>query len=156
MSVRLAAATARRRLLAGLIDAGCCAAISAIPYILGIFTIDDLVAPEGIFWPDHALALLGRSPVRVLAPGLWALAVWCVWQFAWVTFWRGWTPGGRAASVQIVDGAADAPGWSVAALRVVGHAASAASLGLGWLWVLVSPSRRSWADLASGSAAVRR
>lgn len=156
MPLRLEGATARRRLCAGLIDAACCALIAALPYLLGLLTLDGLTPPEGLFLSDHLLILLTERREVYTLPLTWWVTVWGLWQFSWLYFNTGRTLGGVVLKIQAVDTHGDPLSLWRALARASGHALSALSLGLGWLWALVSPSRRAWPDLVSDSFTVRR
>ena len=41
------------------------------------------------------------------------------------------------------------------AVRALGHILAGVSLGLGWLWLYITPDRRSWPDLISRTVIVR-
>ena len=68
-------------------------------------------------------------------------------------FWtrRGQTIGMLAwkLRVQRLDGAAMSPRQAL--LRFLGSLLSFASLGLGYLWMLIDPGRRTWPDMVSGT-----
>lgn len=156
LSVRMTSATVRRRLAAATIDGAGCAVIIALPYALGLFSVAPLLEAKGMFLLDHWLVLLGRHPATLASPPLWALSVWCLWQFVWTYFSAGRTPGGRLCSVQVVDRYGDPLTLERAALRAFGHMICGLSGGLGWLWALASQERRTWADLLSGSYSLHR
>jgi len=144
-----------RRLIATSVDVLACALLAASPYLIGVISVDLLLPPPDRFWPDHLLELVASNPGALLLPPAWFVAVVCLWQFCWLYFGQGRTPGLRASGLHVVDRYGDPLGWAGCAVRVVGHLLSAATLGLGWLWILVSADRRSWPDLLSRSYVVR-
>lgn len=77
------------------------------------------------------------------------LELFAFFAYFWVS--RGQTLGMLAWRLRVsnVDGAPFT--LTQATLRFCGALASFACLGLGYLWVLVDPQRRSWSDLVSGS-----
>lgn len=156
--VRLQGASLLRRGLAAALDAAPALGAAALPYALGLWDGDAFIPPDqaAAFLPDHLLALLAHRPLAFAQPFIVAVAVGLLWHFAWLYFARGLTPGLRLLGLGVVDRYGDAPGAATCALRALGHALSAAALGLGWLWVFASPTRRSWADALSRSHVVRR
>jgi uncharacterized RDD family membrane protein YckC len=153
--LRLTGASLRRRALAAGVDGLPCVALALLPWVVGIFAWGEFVPPPDRFWPDHLLELLAARPRTFTAPLIWAALVWCLWQFLWVAFAQGRTPGCALLGVRYVDAYGDPPRWDHALLRAVGGVLSAGSLGLGWAWGFVAPSRRTWPDLLSGTWLVR-
>ena len=105
-----------------------------------------------------ALALLVTGGEAV-TPGdpafrLWLLAAGFPY-FGWC-----WTRGGQTLGMRawklVLEGDGGAPvTLGAAALRYLGAVLSWAALGLGFLWLLVPPSRRSWHDRISGTRVLR-
>ncbi len=149
------AATARRRALAASVDALACLLLAALPYLLGLVSPDVFIPDDGFFWPDHMVLVLGRYPANIIGPVVWLLLVWCCWQFGWMYFDRGHSPGTRLARIKAVNVHGDPLTLTHAIRRALGHLLSGATLGLGWLWIFISPSRRSWPDLLSSTHMIR-
>jgi uncharacterized RDD family membrane protein YckC len=61
----------------------------------------------------------------------------------------------RAWRLRLVDPERDRPRWSALLLRYLVAGLSLAAFGLGFLWTLWDPQRRSWHDLASGTRLLR-
>ncbi len=79
------------------------------------------------------------------------------WFFYLAWCWRraGLTLGMRAWRVRLLFEGDETPGWGRCLLRFLVSLASAAALGLGFVWCLFNPARQSWHDLASRSRLVR-
>jgi uncharacterized RDD family membrane protein YckC len=73
--------------------------------------------------------------------------------FAWFWMRRGQTLGMLAWRLEIHNGGRPFT-LAQATRRFLGALASFVCLGLGYLWILLDPARRSWSDLASGSQIV--
>jgi len=78
---------------------------------------------------------------------------------AWLFFAWFWTHGGqtlgmRAWRLKLVGIDGGPVRWRQAIVRFVAAVFSAAALGLGFLWVLIDPERRSWHDHLSGTRIV--
>ena len=60
--------------------------------------------------------------------------------------WRGQTPGMILLNIKVIrtDCSSIGPGYSV--LRYLGYVASAAVLGLGFLWIAFDPRKQGWHD----------
>jgi uncharacterized RDD family membrane protein YckC len=70
--------------------------------------------------------------------------------------WRkGMTVGMRAWRVSIEREDGLPPGWGACLLRFAVSLLSAACLGLGFVWSLFDPHKRTWHDLASGTRLLR-
>lgn len=72
-------------------------------------------------------------------------------------FWRfgGQTIGMRAWRIRVVRANGERLRWRDAALRYLVAIMSWAVLGLGFVWSLFDPERRTWHDMASGTRLVR-
>lgn len=124
--------------------------------------IYDAMPVAALWFAVAALGLLvrGGTPVTPNTPA----AMLEFFAMVLVTFgyaglsWRrgGQSLGMRAWRLCLVraDGSAPA-GWGQLALRFVVSLVSLAALGLGFFWSLVDSERRTWHDLASGTALVR-
>ena len=115
----------------------------AVVALLMAVTAATLFTPLG-----HQTAF--RDPLPTLLFFLtWFLYLgWC---------WRkgGLTLGMRAWKVRLVFDEGKKPGWGRCLLRFVTSLLSAAALGLGFIWCLFNPERRSWHDMATASRLVR-
>ena len=122
----------------------------------------DLLPLAALWMATSAVMLLLRGGVRV-TPGSAAAMVEFVLLLA-VTFaylglsWRrgGQTLGMRAWRLRLVnvDGSSPVP-WRALMLRYLVAMVSLAAVGLGFVWSLFEPNRRTWHDLASGTVLVR-
>lgn len=155
MSLSREGASARRRGAAALLDALPCVLFLIIPYSLGFLSWRAWLSPPDRFWLDHALELWWSRPGEMVRPCVWWLLCWSGQHFFWVYLGGGRTLGSRALGLRVVTRGGGTPGAVHAALRVLGHGVSAASLGLGWGWCWVDAERRSWVDLISGTRLIR-
>jgi uncharacterized RDD family membrane protein YckC len=150
-TIRLATVSARRRTAAALVDAAVVTAVVSLLWVAGVFPTDIYAAPPDRFGIDHLLELWIARPGAFLDPVAgWTLA-WIAWHVGWVYLGDGQTPGCRLMRVRFLDKHADPIRSPQAGLRAVGHVLSVATLGLGWAWIWVSPARRSWPDIISGT-----
>ena len=95
------------------------------------------------------MVLLDPIPTVLMALTWFLYLAWC---------WRrnGLTLGMRAWRVQLIFDDGKRPGWGRCLLRFVVSLASATLLGMGFIWCLLNPQRRSWHDLVSGSYLIRQ
>ena len=72
-------------------------------------------------------------------------------------FWThgGQTLGMKAWKIRLVETGGGPVGWKAALIRYLLALLSLACLGLGYLWVIVEPQKRSWHDLGSNTRVVR-
>ncbi|MCB1843066.1 MAG: RDD family protein [Halioglobus sp.] len=79
-----------------------------------------------------------------------ALVITSVYGF-FILFWlkQGQTLGMQAWRIKLVGSDGQAPAFGQALLRCLGATLSAACLGLGYLWCLVDPQKRTWHDRLS-------
>ena len=122
----------------------------------------DLLPLAALWMATSAVMLLLRGGGRV-TPGSAAAMVEFVLLLA-VTFaylglsWRrgGQTLGMRAWRLRLVnvDGSSPVP-WRALIQRYLVAKVSLAAVGLGFVWSLFEPNRRTWHDLASGTVLVR-
>lgn len=95
------------------------------------------------------VAAAGDAVAGPLVRALLFLELYAFFVFFWLR--RGQTLGMLAWRLELEN---DRPGpltLSQATLRFIGGALSIAALGLGYLWILVDPERRSWSDRLSAS-----
>ncbi|GAB4561208.1 MAG: RDD family protein [Haliangiales bacterium] len=102
------------------------------------------------FWLDLFLAgdpaFIGIIVLLLATAALYAL----VFQVTWSA-----TPGMRLVGLHIIDLYGDAPTVARAVVRTAGYLASAATLGLGFLWIGFDGERRGLHDWLSGTHVVR-
>ncbi len=105
-----------------------------------------------------ALAMLaGFRELNVVGDPLFALYLLLVWCLYLTWFWHkgGMTVGMRAWRIRIVREDGSLPGWAPCLGRFAASLLSAAALGLGFLWSIFDPLKRSWHDILSGTRLVR-
>ena len=147
--VRLRGATVFRRMAGSLVDGTTVAFVSAVPYAAGLLSWEIWLPPPDRYWPDHLLELLASNPMLFGHPILLWTSVWCLWHFVWLYFRDGRTPGCMLCGIRFVDNHGDPLRWTHGALRVLGHLLTVGTFGLGWAWMFVSPSRKTWPDIFS-------
>lgn len=74
--------------------------------------------------------------------------------FGWFWVHGGQTLGMRAWRLKVIDMDGQTIGWRTAFIRFLFALVSAASLGLGYLWVLLDPERCAWHDRISKTRVV--
>ncbi len=102
------------------------------------------------------LPLTGGAAIPAYQP-LFQVYLLCV-SFGFFTyFWRrgGQTLGMQAWHIRLVNQAGGAISLRQALLRFSIAWLSAAALGLGFVWALFEPQRRTWHDLAAGTRVIR-
>lgn len=79
-----------------------------------------------------------------------------VWWAYFAVCWRlgGQTVGMKAWRVKLITERTERIGWMHSALRFLVAGVSAAVAGLGYLWSLFEPKRRTWHDLVSSTRLV--
>lgn len=77
------------------------------------------------------------------------LEVYAFFAFFWMK--RRQTLGMLAWKLYVVGPSGGHIGLGQTLLRFIGALLSVLCLGLGYLWILIDPSRRSWSDLLSGT-----
>jgi uncharacterized RDD family membrane protein YckC len=108
-------------------------------------------------WMITLFPLVAISNESVQGAGVRSLLFLELYAF-FAYFWmrRGQTLGMLAWRLQICTDDGGPFTLTRATLRFLGAMASFASLGLGYLWILFNPGRRSWSDLASASRVLYR
>lgn len=136
------------------------AAPAALPWRLAAI-VYDLFPLVGIWFACGTLgvALNGArapEPGSVGAALLFLLLLGATYAYL-VLSWRrgGQTLGMRAWRLRLLDSSGQPPGWAALNLRFALGALSWAAFGLGFLWSLLHPERRTWHDLGSGTVLVR-
>lgn len=138
--------------------------VPVLPAALGwrlLAALYDAFPLLAIWFATAALVLLARGgePVTpgsvgsLLELGLMLLAGFGYFGLSWRR--GGQTLGMRAWKLRLVATRGGAPTWSALALRYAIAGLSLAAFGLGFLWSLVDPERRTWHDLASGTRLLR-
>jgi uncharacterized RDD family membrane protein YckC len=74
--------------------------------------------------------------------------------FGWFWIHGGQTLGMRAWKIRLQAADGEPISWKQAAIRYAAAAVSLGLFGLGYLWILFDPQRRSWHDLMSGTRVV--
>lgn len=124
--------------------------------------IYDLLPMAALWMATSAVMLLVRggvnvtpnSPAALLEFTLLLLVTFAYFGMSWKR--GGQTLGMRAWRLRVVgaDGGTSLP-WRALCLRYLVATLSLGALGLGFLWSLIDRERRTWHDLASGTALVR-
>lgn len=138
---------------------------SAHPAALGyrlLALVYDAMPVAAIWFAVAALGLLlrGGSPVTPNTPAAmleFGAMLLATFGYAGLSWRRGGqTLGMRAWRLCVLrqDGRAPAS-WGQLGLRFLVSGISLAACGLGFLWALLDPQRRTWHDLASGTVMVR-
>lgn len=142
-----------RRLPAVVLDAAPAAALVAMGFALGVFDARIFAPPHGWFWTEWLFKFWLDERLALLAPLLSFVGLAVAWTALWEAT-RGRTPAGQLLGLLVVDRHAHKIGPSRAVLRAVGSLLNVATLGLGYLWVVVSTYRRGWHDLLAGTVVV--
>jgi uncharacterized RDD family membrane protein YckC len=102
------------------------------------------------------LPLTGGAAIPAYQP-LFQVYLLCVSFGFFAYFWRrgGQTLGMQAWHIRLVNQAGGAISLRQALLRFSIAWLSAAALGLGFVWALFEPQRRTWHDLAAGTRVIR-
>jgi uncharacterized RDD family membrane protein YckC len=125
-------------------------AFTVAGYALGLFDATPFHPPPDWFWTEWWLKHWLDAPSVFVVP----VVSFAIATLLWVATWEattGRTPGDRLAGLRVIDAAGERPNPLRIALRTLGMMLNVASLGLGWLWIVVSPCRRGWHDLLSGT-----
>jgi len=85
---------------------------------------------------------------------LYLLSIWFLY-LTWCWHKGGMTVGMRAWRVRIEDGDGNRPGWGKASIRCLSALLSVAVVGVGFLWLLVDPHKRTWHDILSNTRLIR-
>lgn len=115
----------------------------------------DIIAVAALWFGATALLLALITGGEAIPPGnpMYALYLASVATAYFVVSWRmaGQTLGMRAWRLRLVGDHGESPRTGRLIARAVLGAVSLACLGLGFLWALGRPDRRTWHDLATGT-----
>ncbi|HTE50614.1 MAG TPA: RDD family protein [Kofleriaceae bacterium] len=143
-----------RRVAAGIIDLAVLAPVMLLLTWLAAVVTGIHLPPanhRGLdFWLDMILA---REPALVGGIGL-AMAIAIIYLFLFQAT-TGRTPGMRVLRVEVIDLFGESPSILRTAARTAGYLASAATLGLGFLWVGFDSEKRALHDWLAGTYVVR-
>jgi uncharacterized RDD family membrane protein YckC len=138
---------------------------AALPAALGwrlLAAVYDLLPVLALWFATAALVLLlrGGAPVQAGSISAWSeLGAMLAVGFGYFGLsWRrgGQTLGMRAWRLRLARADGGVPTWPQLLLRYAVAGLSLAAAGLGFLWSLIDRERRTWHDLASGTAVSRR
>lgn len=133
---------------------------ASLPWRLAAIVYD--LFPLAGIWFACGLLGVALNGGQAAAPG--SLGAW--FQFGlmlgatWGYFLASWRRGGqtlgmRAWRLRLLDLQGNAPGWTALNLRFALALLSWAAAGLGFVWSLFDPERRTWHDLGSRTVLVR-
>lgn len=143
-----------RRGLALAIDALFAAMVLGLGYATGLLDSAPFRPDPGWFWTEWWLRIwLDDTSVFVVPAMAFFVLVW-LWTLGW-EFAASRTPGDRLLQIEVVDSDGMRPAWYRLLIRGLAVWVNIATLGLGWLLGFVSPSRRAFHDLVSGTWVVR-
>lgn len=83
------------------------------------------------------------------------LLVTAAYQWFFLTNWDGQTPGKRLLGIRVVKLDGSRVNGTDALIRAVGYFLNTMVVMLGWLWAFISPDKRGWHDLLSGTVVIR-
>ncbi|MGM0577057.1 MAG: RDD family protein [Myxococcota bacterium] len=98
---------------------------------------------------DRVVDVLNAAPGRALGPAAVALGVLVAWHLVGTLAWGG-SPGKRLLALRIVGPDGRRPGLARALVHALLRAASLLGLGIGHLWWLADPERRTLYDRLAG------
>ena len=108
----------------------------------------------GIFRLDHALLLLYEQPMRAMYPIVMWMVLWSIITVITLGIFR--TSVGKWALGLSVHRRNGRRIWGMGALgRILAAWTVPLTLGLSYLWMIVSPERRGWHDSLSGTFVVQ-
>lgn len=123
-------------------------------YAVGVFEGAPFRPPPDWFWTEWWFKYWLDDPRVFFDPVIGFAVVLWLWTAAW-DLAAGRTPGDRLLSIELVDSDGDRPSPLRNIARSMAVLLNVGSLGLGWLWIVVSPTRRAWHDYLSGTWVVR-
>lgn len=144
----------RYRIPALLIDALVALPFIALGYAFGIFDGRIFKVPAGWFWSEWLLGFWLDERHVILAPmGGWLLLSIAIASASEALCAR--SIGGRILGLVVTDKSGFKIGPNLAIRRALGAVLNSLALGLGYLWIWVSSSRRGWHDGVSGTVVLR-
>lgn len=123
--------------------------------------IYDLLPLLALWFLASGLLLLARGGAPVAPGSVTAMAefglLWLITGAYAVVSWRrgGQTIGMRPWRLRVVTADGMPPSWRAVCVRYVVASVSLLAFGIGFIWALFDPQRRSWHDLAAGTLLVR-
>ncbi len=123
----------------------------------------DSIAIVVLYYAGVGLAMLVWALVNLKRPHLLGPNEW-TWAFTFAGWlflytWVSWSVAGKTLGkllfgLRIVTTRGERIGWFRALRRIVGWVVAVASFGVGFAWILVSPTRRGWHDYIAGTCVV--
>lgn len=152
--VRTVAVGISRRLLSSIIDA----LLPSLGLFLMVYfdalKLEYLHPRPGIFSVDRFFLLLYRSPhLLTYLPLTWMLW-WTAFNLAWLGTIRT-TPGKWLTRLKVRQRNGEIAGRGRMILRVLFAWTVPLTLGLSYIWIVISPERRGWHDVLSMTYVVR-
>ena len=144
-----------RRLAAMVYDGLLCLALIIV--VTGVYTaLHQLLIHLGLWGYDRYAQMMEEDGAIGHDPVLFILLFCTVWGF-FGFFWRrsGQTLGMQVWDIRVQNDDGTSVSWMQAFMRMLLGVASWATLGLGYLWLLVDRQGRSWTDRFSDSITVR-
>lgn len=142
-----------RRAGALTVDAIAAALATLVGFATGLFEMSVFRVPPDWFWTEWWFKFWLDSPEVLVRPVVGFALFLLLWT-ALLEAWRGRTLGDAIFGLRVVQ----SDGWEPTKLRVLvrtlGNLLNVATLGLGWLWIIVSPSRRGLHDYLSATFVV--
>lgn len=124
-------------------------------FVYDLFPLIALAMLTSAIW----LLLLGGQPVTPGSPTAYAqlasILIVCAAYFALSIRYGGQTIGMRAWRLRVVDEHGEQPDWPTTIKRTGVGFASLLVGGLGFVWSLFEPKRRTWHDLATQTLVLR-
>ena len=78
-----------------------------------------------------------------------------VYHWFFLTRWNGQTPGKRAMGIRVVHETERPLNDVDALIRAVGYYVSGFVFGLGYIWALIDPEKRTWHDMLAKTLVVK-
>lgn|GEM_PF-3351019 len=150
----LQSAGLRYRAPALLIDALVALPFVALGYACGIFETRLFKLPADWFWSEWLLRFWLDERRVILWPllGWWLLSI-AIASVCEARYSRSF--GGRILGLVVTDTSGFKIGPHLAIRRALGAVLNGLGLGLGYLWILVSSTRRGWHDVVSATIVLR-
>ncbi|MGE3961843.1 MAG: RDD family protein [Dehalococcoidia bacterium] len=98
---------------------------------------------------------LPDAPADPFDPAALAPRLLLSFGYDWIFWSQGWTPGASLMGIRIVRPDGAPPGAVRGAVRALIAIPSAGLFFLGYAWMLLSPRKQTWHDLAAGVYVVR-